>query len=139
MVEKRFALPERCIGPVDWINREHQELLDCLKLAAEQAEHGPISDVDGAFKEMFEKISRHFAHEEALMAKTGFPGLEWHKGHHAQVLARARQTIERCHSRGFVDQFDIDRMFDQAVLDMSRADGKFFEFLEQSGQLDSLE
>lgn len=138
MTDKRFVLPESCIGPVDWINEEHQALLDSLKRAAEAAAGGRVADVDSIFQDMMEGMQDHFRHEEKLMAETRFPGLEWHKAHHAQTLTRAHQTIERCRARGYADGFDVDRMFDQFVLDMSRADGKFYEYLISTGQADKL-
>lgn len=56
-------------------------------------------------EEFIARCKRHFAVEEAVLVRAGFPGLEAHKAYHASLLARANELRQIC---------DVEIDFDKA-------------------------
>lgn len=85
---------------VEPMNREHRDILDAMNAVydgAEAKQFGP--GMNAKIARLGEITTRHFADEEAFMAKVGFPELSTHKmihqkllkdfGEHAQSIAAA--------------------------------------------------
>jgi hemerythrin len=60
---------------------------DVLNCAGEEA-------VEGSLAFLRRYASEHFADEEALMEKCGFPGLDAHKGLHAEFIESLEHLVE---------------------------------------------
>jgi hemerythrin-like metal-binding protein len=60
----------------------HREFLQLLTSVSE----AEPAEFDARFAALLEHTSAHFAAEEALMAATGFPAINEHRGEHARVL-----------------------------------------------------
>ena len=77
------------------IDREHQGLMHLVNDLSEAVAQG--CDCERARQRM-EKIldfaTDHFAHEEALMRRHGFPGVEQHAAEHARLLHEAATLME---------------------------------------------
>lgn len=77
------------------MDEEHRELFKLIRRYREAVSQGRGAEAAGkVFDTLIEYTARHFRHEEALMAKAGYPDLEAHRDLHkkltAQVLALHR-------------------------------------------------
>jgi hemerythrin-like metal-binding protein len=83
-----------CLG-IASIDSQHRGLMDLVNVLLESMEQG--CDHEQARRHM-ENILRstgnHFAHEEEMMQKHGFPGLEQHAVEHARLLQEAATMME---------------------------------------------
>jgi len=81
---------------IEEIDAEHQQLIKQLNdlLAACFAGQGPA--VLGKTLCELQKYTReHFAHEEDIMHKNGFPGLQEHRNLHAELVSELDDLIEQ--------------------------------------------
>ena len=134
----RFKLPDAFKFNIGWIDHEHDALVDTLNGWLDASDGKSIPDFEGKFRTFIDELKRHFKHEEALMWKTEYPGAEWHAGHHLQAIERTEHLLGRCRIRGFADEMDVGRCFESVIIDVARADMKFFAYLEGCGKLDAL-
>lgn len=139
MVETRYQIPQQYVGPVESINAEHVGLVDRLNRIQFSPGTGHAIDFENVFTALIGELERHFAHEEKIMEASGYPSLEWHASHHAQALYRVRNTLARCRARGYADGMDVDRIYDTVIVDMTRADTKFFDFLRTTGRTEAFD
>ena len=78
------------------IDREHRSLFDAINRL-----HGAMLEGQSApilrrlLGELNEYAVNHFAHEEALMKASGYPGIEAHIQQHDALHRRARVLLER--------------------------------------------
>ena len=135
---KPFKLPDAFRFNVGWIDHEHEELVATLNNWLAEYDGHALPDYESRFRSFITQMKRHFVHEEALMRKTGYPGSDWHSKHHDQAVLRTEDLLARCKARGYADEMDIGRCFEGVILDVARADMKFFAFLEGCGKLDEL-
>jgi hemerythrin-like metal-binding protein len=71
------------------MNDDHREILDAMnKIYDARAENQPGATINQLVAKLGAVCSRHFADEEALMAKIGYPGIGTHKHLHGQLLER---------------------------------------------------
>ena len=88
-MEDRLIFDARYQIDVPQIDREHQKLFQLAdkiydSLAADVIV--PMQDIRTALGELIDSTRIHFANEEALMAATGYPGLQDHKRLHAELI-----------------------------------------------------
>jgi len=88
-MEDRLIFDARYQLEVPQIDREHQKLFELAdkiydSLAVDVIV--PMQEIRQALGELVESTRVHFANEEALMATTGYPGLQEHKVLHAQLI-----------------------------------------------------
>ena len=72
---------------VEAMNKEHREILDAMNRifdAHAAGQHGPA--INHLVARLGDVTTRHFADEEAYMAKVGYPGLGSHKLIHVKLL-----------------------------------------------------
>ena len=82
---------------IDWVDRDHQEMVRRLNLLAETCDCLPDDPtrVDprcaerllGALDALIEHNRRHFQAEEAFLRQIGFPGYEEHRREHVMQMA----------------------------------------------------
>ena len=71
------------------MNDEHREILDVMnKIYDARAQGRQGAAIDVLVAKLGAVCARHFADEEALMERIGYPGLGSHKHLHAQLLER---------------------------------------------------
>lgn len=70
------------------IDDDHQAFVAGLNAAVGASD----AEFPARFAALAEHTREHFAHEEAIMAKTGFFAMEMHKAEHRRVLAEAQQV-----------------------------------------------
>jgi hemerythrin-like metal-binding protein len=83
-----------CLG-IASIDSQHRGLVELVNELLEAMEQG--CDHEQARRHMNNLLrftSSHFAHEEEMMQKHGFPGLERHAAEHARLLQDAATMVE---------------------------------------------
>ncbi|MGO9022763.1 MAG: bacteriohemerythrin [Beijerinckiaceae bacterium] len=99
------------------IDREHQELFDLansLFEASFKSESSPQA-VSAVFEKLMAHIVRHFADEEALLARYGYKDLEPHRLAHTGLLARATE-LEASVAAGKTTLGDLVEFFANTVI-----------------------
>jgi hemerythrin len=78
------------------IDEQHQELFQIVnrlrRLVLEAADR---NEIEGLLEELVTCSERHFASEEAHMAKVGYPDLAQHLAEHASMLASLQELLGR--------------------------------------------
>ncbi len=76
------------------IDKEHRELFAAANAMMDACAHGQgRSNVERTAKFLLDYVDRHFAHEEELHKKSGFPNFEAHKQFHAGYTQKLRTII----------------------------------------------
>jgi diguanylate cyclase (GGDEF)-like protein/hemerythrin-like metal-binding protein len=118
------------------IDAEHHELFD----RANALIHAAIADGEGAqplplaLDELMTYVTRHFANEEAILARYGFAGLADHAVHHQRLSARAAE-LRRMAAAGELTLGELVTFLAQEVVvkHMLKEDRKFFPLLRSGG------
>ena len=132
----RYTLPLNCTLPEPELQAEHEALIDILNQGLKTI--ATISEPSAElFLTLLEDLRRllgvHFAHEEQVMAKRGFPNLAPHALHHDLCVARLERLGDMLlEGRLKPNKFLLDELFDMILDDVIRADGDFKSFLESS-------
>ena len=125
----RFS--ERMSVLVDDMDGDHQRIFDCInRIHASVKSGAPAADQAQLFRDMAEFTSAHFAREEALMERHGYPGLEAQKTAHGKLLStlggyaealQAGRTINLVSVLNFLNNWLQDH-----ILKMDRQYGDYF-------------
>lgn len=79
---------------VDLIDSDHKLLVSLINQLNDAAEGGQGRDVVGSvLNVLVEYTESHFAREEMLMAKGGYPDLEAHQAEHRALTDKVRQML----------------------------------------------
>ncbi len=71
------------------MNEEHRWLISLMNRLHDQVNSGADRDAQGkTLEELGKATVKHFADEELVMARMGFPKIEHHKKLHAQLLTK---------------------------------------------------
>ncbi|GEM_PF-123946 len=126
---------------VDLIDEDHQKLMNLinkLKMAVDY--HTGECFEKQAIEELAEWTKTHFAREEMLMQRHGYPGYEAHKKIHDDMLARVAASIEDYDERGHDALLDVAPMArDWLVNHIYNVDQSYARFLKEKGLLDNEE
>jgi hemerythrin-like metal-binding protein len=77
------------------MDSEHQMLIGYMnKLYALHQKNASTAELTAALDALVKYTVKHFADEEAYMAKTGFPGIKTHAGVHKQLLEQVGTHVE---------------------------------------------
>ena len=83
------------------MDSEHQVLIGYMNRLYElHQKNAPTAELSTALDALVKFTVKHFADEEAYMAKLGFPELKVHAGVHKQLLDRVAGHVETFHSSG---------------------------------------
>lgn len=81
---------------IDEIDEDHRRLVDLFNLLNRSLEQGDSPDYIAALlEELISCTVWHFRHEERLMLKYGYEGLEEHRTEHQELIESARQLQQR--------------------------------------------
>lgn len=81
---------------VEIIDKEHKVLVDTLNDLHDAMMKGQAKDVTGPIlRNLLEYTRNHFSHEEAMLAKAGYTGLETHKLQHRELTRKVEGYIDR--------------------------------------------
>lgn len=73
------------------IDEDHRAFVEGLNAASTASD----AEFPARFAALAAHTQEHFAHEEEIMAATGFFAIEMHKAEHRRVLAEAQQVAAR--------------------------------------------
>jgi hemerythrin-like metal-binding protein len=83
------------------MDSEHQVLIGYMNRLYElHQKNAPTKELSTALDALVNYTVKHFADEEAYMAKLGFPGLKVHAGVHKQLLDRVGGHVATFRSEG---------------------------------------
>lgn len=130
----RYFLPDSTRLPHPDLQAEHEVLVGILNQTLGIIRSGQNPDME-LFLSLLEKLRKatvaHFAHEEEVMARQGYPDLANHSIHHAHCVVRLGQIGDALLS-GKVKpgRALLDELFDMILDDVIRADSGFKAFLD---------
>lgn len=86
------------VPPMD---RQHRRLVDLInRLFVCMNQGADMSEMKGVMDELIDYTQRHFADEERLMAKYGYPTLTAHRLKHEKLVAEVAEMYREFDSRG---------------------------------------
>jgi hemerythrin len=78
------------------IDEDHRRLVDLYNLLSQAAAQGESTDyINALTDELVACTAWHFRHEERLMLKHGYEGLEEHRNEHAELIASVQALQQR--------------------------------------------
>lgn len=98
-----------------------------------------IAKRDEAFRAALQQFialaERHFAKEEGILVRAGYPGVDKHKAYHAALLAKAQQLKAICDGKDDPTQAGecYIALVDFLIDDVVRGDTQFKSFLDTEG------
>ena len=137
-MQDRLIFDSSYLVGVEQVDREHQKLFELAgkiydSLAVDVIV--PMKEILSAIVELVEFTRIHFANEESLMGTAGYPGLEEHRGLHADLISRIRDFEKRVELAERFTPVDLYEFFCSWLGDHIRAsDKEFGEFLSRRGE-----
>jgi len=117
--------PRFCVGD-EAIDHQHEIL---FRLADAFIRSIGVSERQRCADQLYDYSRNHFAYEEALMRRVGFPGLEDHVQAHKQLLERL-ETLSHRISNDSLDQMELQAFLQQlTVLHFRKEDAKLVHYL----------
>jgi hemerythrin-like metal-binding protein len=78
------------------IDQDHRRLLELFNRLGHASEEGePQAEIEAIMDELISCTGWHFRHEERLMQKYGYAGLEEHRVEHQSLLAGGQALLQR--------------------------------------------
>ncbi len=127
----RLSWKEEWSSGDEEIDAEHKRLISLAGglINASLALAGP-EELSSGLAELLDATKAHFAHEEEILSRLGYPDLAGHAGIHANLIARAEsllvQIAEAPGSPGTYFDFLVDKV---VIGHMLRDDAVFFPYL----------
>ena len=79
----------------DWLDAEHKRFIALLNLIDRALQQKDVAPIEEILEELQSYLESHFAHEEAYMAKVGYPELDEHKKQHERLAYRFYTLLGR--------------------------------------------
>ncbi|NMM45047.1 hemerythrin family protein [Rhodospirillaceae bacterium KN72] len=130
-----YFLPTAFQLGIQEVDDQHHALVDLTNVCADLIEAGQEKDACPPLKKFIHLLEDHFHKEEAMMERMGYPGLDWHREHHADALRVTQKVFDTCRANEQITAGDIADLFNNVIMDIVRADLKFAEYLEGRGDL----
>jgi hemerythrin len=97
-----------CLVGVKAMDEQHAVLMDTLNDIRRSLVHGTGRDqVSEGLNRLVEFTRMHFASEEQLLDKHGFPGSAEHRGAHQKLLVQIEEAALRSHHNGELHMWSI--------------------------------
>ena len=81
---------------IESIDGQHLSLFQTLNELHSAMAQGKTKAVTGQLlRDLIAYTRSHFASEEAILARTGYPGLAQHREHHRELAGQAAQYLQR--------------------------------------------
>lgn len=81
---------------VDEIDEDHRRLVDLFNILSHAVEDGDATDyITAVLEELISCTVWHFRHEERLMLKYAYEGMEEHKAEHQQLIESAKALQQK--------------------------------------------
>ena len=114
------------------IDREHKELFNAVNDMMDACSKGKgRTQIDATIKFLLNYVDRHFAHEEQLHQKSGFPNLEVHKQFQANYAKKLRDIVSAIPADGpkMVDLIHINQHIGVLISHIRSTDKKLGAFI----------
>ena len=119
------------------LDRDHQRLADIVNLIVEAIDGDEGEKCEDLVNDFVKSAKSHFAKEEALLAKVGFPNLDKHHDHHENLNTKMDHLIEFAKMAG-ENQMARDSLRKELVFflmdDVITADMDFKSFIEEKSK-----
>ncbi|MDA9983424.1 bacteriohemerythrin [Gammaproteobacteria bacterium] len=117
------------------IDEEHKNLLRLINNLQSAVRYYTGEEFERrALAELIEYTKVHFAREEDLMKKYGFPGYEEHKRQHVEMTARAQKMVSRYEQDALGAMDEISTFLrDWLINHINGTDQQYSEFLISKG------
>ncbi len=119
------------------LDRDHQRLADIVTLIVEAIDGDEGAKCEDLVNDFVKSAKSHFAKEEALLAKVGFPNLDKHHDHHENLNTKMDHLIEFAKMAG-ENQMARDSLRKELVFflmdDVITADMDFKSFIEEKSK-----
>ncbi|GAB4361868.1 MAG: hypothetical protein Kow00114_16670 [Kiloniellaceae bacterium] len=117
------------------IDSDHRAILALMQAVRAAATRGNRERVEHYLDRLFDLCSDHFAREEALMTRWGYPEAAVHAGYHRRLLERAQAVRSACAVIDSPGEFEscCEELMTFLVDDVVRGDMKMKSFLEDAG------
>jgi len=126
----KYYLPKAFYIHFDGIDDEHEHLVEIVNGLLDTTGEDGWTVSAPQLATFVQAMESHFHHEERYMEDLEYPGLEWHRNHHAECLQRAKDILAESERRGGVDSELAERCFVEVIHEIARGDLKFGEFVE---------
>ena len=119
------------------LDRDHQRLADIVNLIVEAIDGDEGAKCEDLVNDFVKSAKSHFAKEEALLAKVGFPNLDKHHDHHENLNTKMDHLIEFAKMAG-ENQMARDSLRKELVFflmdDIITTDMEFKDFIEEKAK-----
>ena len=83
------------------IDQDHRRLLELFnRLGHAVEEGGPQAEIEAVMDELISCTAWHFQHEERLMEKYGYAGLQEHRAEHEDLISSGKALQQQLHQSG---------------------------------------
>ncbi|MDT8447508.1 MAG: bacteriohemerythrin [bacterium] len=118
------------------IDEQHAKLLEMINLLSDGMAMGDARPVlESLIERLYAFAQSHFAYEEELMERTGYPNLEAHRTEHRAYLTRLTELLHRwAEGGGFMIAVDVhDLITLWATEHIIESDHSYATHLKQHG------
>ncbi len=82
------------------LDRDHQQLADLVNQIVQVIDDGEAEKCSGLVAEFVKMTKDHFANEEALLVKVGYPNVKTHQDHHKSLNSKMDHLQEFAKAAG---------------------------------------
>jgi hemerythrin-like metal-binding protein len=119
------------------LDKDHQNLADIVDQIVSVIDNGEAEKCPDLVKGFVQSAKAHFAREEALLIKAGYPNVEKHKGHHKGLSTKMDHLIEFSNMAG-ENEMARDSLRKELVFflmdDVITTDMEFKNFIEDKAK-----
>lgn len=114
----------------DEIDKDHRILVDLFNLLGRSVQSGESrAYIEAVLEELIRCAAWHFCHEERLMLKAGYEGLEDHREEHLDLMASVQALQEDVLRTGKLEEETFEILEQWLTGHILVADMKFGEYL----------
>ena len=114
----------------DEIDNDHRILVDLFNLLGRSAASGESREyVEAVLEELIRCAAWHFCHEERLMLKAGYEGLDEHRQEHLELIDSVRDLQDGILGTGKLEEEEFEFLERWLTGHILVADMKFGEYL----------
>lgn len=117
---------------IDSDHRNLFALVEAIREGLAKRDAGPIISL---VQDFIDASERHFAKEEKILVRLGFPDIDAHRIYHASLLAKARQLRDVCGAE--IDSEKADACYKELIAflidDVIKGDSQFKSYLDHYG------
>lgn len=117
------------------IDGEHRELFRAVNQLMDSCGYGKgRAAMEPAIKFLLDYVGKHFAHEEQLQQKSGYPGLAAHRTFHRNYTNSLREIVTAIPAEGpsISDLANLNQKISVLIAHIKTEDKKLSVFLKQA-------